>query len=307
MLEERTLNTNVGNEIENDVTLRRIWSAGSQKFKEERRRREIASQRFFVGLDSTENLTRPSTAKSARVPPTRKPKQQVPRRAKTAQPVRSQKFFKRPFTAIERHVLSDANSEGTAVDVDVEESDDDDDDDVFEKVLAANRNESRSDSPLSKKNVKVTPKSTKPAKVEARKKDRERPKPESESNQEPKLPSFVFEEKKPTLLDLHRDLVKMAKFDERVRCFSARVAPLRNDDQSMSDYYTISLQRQSRESQAQKMTSFAHLSAGVVPPAELRKWMGNTSLKAITMKPLNFDFDRQVSVVTSPLPQTPSC
>ena len=75
----------------------------------------------------------------------------------------------------------------------------------------------------------------------------------------------------------------------------------------MSDYYTISLQRQSRESQAQKMTSFAHLSAGVVPPAELRKWMGNTSLKAITMKPLNFDFERQVSVVTSPLPQTPSC
>ena len=306
MLEERTLNTNVGNEIENDVTLRRIWSAGSQKFKEERRRREIASQRFFIGLDSTENLTRPSTAKSARVPhtPERKAKQQVPRRAKTAQPIRSQKFFKRPFTAIERHVLSDANSEGTAVDVDVEESDDDD---VFEKVLAANRNESRSDSPLSKKNVKVTPESTKPAKVEAQKKDREKLKHKMAGNLEPKLPSFVFEEKKPTLLDLHRDRVKMAKFDERVRCFSARVAPLRNDDQSMSDYYTISLQRQSRESQAQKMTSFAHLSAGVVPPAELRKWMGNTSLKAITVKPLNFDFERQAFVVTSPPPQTPSC
>ena len=135
MLEERTLNTNVGNEIENDVTLRRIWSAGSHKFEEERRRREIASQRFFVGLDSTEDLTRPSTAKS-RAPVLRSVSAHERKRAKTAQAIRSPKFVKRPFTAIERHAFSSRESEKNEVGVLVEDSSDDE---VFDEAAATNQ------------------------------------------------------------------------------------------------------------------------------------------------------------------------
>ena len=294
LLETQTLNTNVGNEIEKDEMLRKVWSNGSQKFLANRRRQEIRNKRFFVGLDSTTDLTN-------RRAPGPKSAQATTSRPRTSVSIASPTFIKRPFTAIEPHMRRAAGDrDATDDDVFI----DDDDLSVSRDTIDAKHGDisTKSSSCLLSvpKPTAYTPASTKEAspKLCVAPATNDQPKtlvvPASTT---PACPLALHsDEKKSTLLDIHKKQLDSVNYSAKIKQFGERISSMCTPtSQQLSDYYTLRLQSESQAQTVNKVVSFPHLTTGGVPQDEFRRWSGNTSLKAITVKSLDLDFQRTPS------------
>ena len=306
LLEKRNFNTNVGNEIEKDEMLRKVWAAGSQKFLANRRKQEIQSKRFFVGLDST---TSSSTNQRAAAPRSAQPAT----RPRTSVSIASPSFIKRPFTAIEPHLRKATKN------LDLDQTDDDD---VFAEdavSVAATSRDVKSDDVKDGHNIEVKssllqrpktmphkPMSTRETshKVAVTSPPRDKAKPATTTTESAAAPvqvpapaGFFNEEKKPTLLDIHMQHMRSANFDDKIKKFGDSISGMCSTapTHGLGDYYTLRLQTESATHAAQKIVSFGHLATGGVPADEFRRWAGNTALKSITVKTLDLDFANRPS------------
>lgn len=103
-------------------------------------------------------------------------------------------------------------------------------------------------------------------------------------------PNIFEEDKRPTLLEIQRERVKAADYDNRVQQLCNAMKPFRVDaDHVIHDYYFVVVDSRCKE--IERKSSYRRRES-VVTQEDIEKATGKLHIPSMTMKKLNWDFTR---------------